>query len=211
MQAATTPSIIGIGGGSASGKTTMAARLKQLLTAAGKTARVVSMDNFYLPLNGKSGDDHNWDDPSAIDIGLLIKCIIEWKQGRAAETPRHDFTTYETTICTVVPACDVMIIEGIHALSFDSLLPLYDFKLFVECDIDDAFARRVRRDTTEREYKLDLVIERYFKHVKPAFISVILPSKKNADCSIWNTSNESGNRVLEMIAKSFSRGFTGQM
>jgi uridine kinase len=201
-----TTKIIGIGGGSASGKTTIAKKLAVLCGGKSEgartiTARVVSMDNFYRTLrDDEDGDKFNWDAASAYDVKALINCIHIWKRGLGASIPRHDFSSYRSVPdAEYVDAADVIIIEGIHALSIETLLPLYDFKIFVECDHDEALARRIIRDTEERGYTLDLVLKRYFEFVKPALVNVIQPSKKNADCILMNNNGESS-KMLSIIA-----------
>jgi uridine kinase len=201
-----------IGGGSASGKTTIAHKLKCALAEKGVTAQCISMDNFYRSLRpDEDGDTFNWDDPSSYDVDTLIECIGEWSAGRGCWIPQHDFSTYRSIeraeYCNSVK---VMIIEGIHALSIDRLLACADLKIYVHADHDEALARRIVRDIKERGYGIELILKRYFQYVKPALKGIIEPSQKNADFIIVNHDKHNtkdvhyeGVKAIELIASAF--------
>jgi len=193
--------IIVIGGGSASGKTTIATKLAKSLVSRNVSVECISMDNFYRSLDEtESGDTFDWDDISALDIELLLKCINKWKNGRGCWIPHHDFATYKSVHeSRYVHPAEVMIIEGIHALS-SKLVFVSDLKIYVHCDHDEALARRITRDIRERQYSLELVLQRYFKYVKPALKNVIEPSQKNADFIIVNNDSSSGCKSIDLIA-----------
>lgn len=192
--------IVLIGGGSASGKSTVARLLAERCTGA----RCISMDNFYRSLSPEeNGETHNWDLPSAYDVFRIIECINAWRSGVPCWIPSHDFSRYQSIDRSeyILPS-RIMIIEGIHALSIAELLPLADLKLFVTCDSDEALARRITRDTTERGYSITTILNRYFTYVKPAYVNVIAPSQKNADYVITNGNGieVSRNNAVELIA-----------
>jgi uridine kinase len=179
---------IGIAGGTATGKSTVAGVLAK---RCGDNAVVVSLDEFYCALRpGENGDDHDWDDYGAYDWdgpNGVIAALVGWKMGIGQWVPKHDFASY-TRIekAKYIPSAPVMIFEGIHMLGNPQVLKLLDLKIFVKCDVDTAFARRIQRDIRDRGYELDLIIKRWFKFVKKAFINQILPTEANATISIFN-------------------------
>jgi uridine kinase len=180
--------IVLIGGGSASGKTTIARALCDLVRSDNTTARCISMDNFYRSLGpDECGDSYNWDAASAYDVDALISCLISWTNGRPCWIPRHDFAEYKSVPRSefIVPS-HIIIIEGIHALSIESIARYANLRLFVTCDSDEALARRITRDINERGYEIGTILSRYFTYVKPALISTIAPSQKSADYIITN-------------------------
>jgi uridine kinase len=195
--------IILIAGPSASGKTTIARSICIKFERAGIKAKCVSMDNFYRSLEEhERGDTFNWDSISAFNIGALLNCIRSWKRGLSCWIPEHNFSEYKSVEYAeyIVPS-QVMIIEGIHALSVPDLVALADLRLFITCDHDEALARRITRDIKERGYDIDTILTRYFTYVKPALRDTIVPSQKNADHIIANPNNGELSRenTLELI------------
>lgn len=192
-----------IAGSSASGKTTIAQSICNKFERAGIKAKCVSMDNFYRSLEEhESGETFNWDSISALNINTLVNCIRSWKRGISCWIPEHNFSEYKSIEFSeyVVPS-QVMIIEGIHALSIPELVTLADLRLFITCDHDEALARRITRDIKERGYDIDTILTRYFTFVKPALRDVITPSQKNADHIIANPNGGELSRenTLELI------------
>ena len=199
--------IILIGGGSASGKTTIAQQLAKNLVLKYVSAQCISMDNFYRSLSpDENGETFNWDDPSAYDVRALVQCIEDWRAGRACWIPHHDFSQYKSVEKSKwVQPSQVMVIEGIHALSIGELAQFADLKIYVHCDHDEALARRITRDINERGYTLEIVLMRYFKYVKPALKEIIEPSQKNADFIINNNNGAlEGGKAIELIADALS-------
>jgi uridine kinase len=202
--------IVLIGGGSASGKTTIARNACKLLIARGVSAKCISMDNFYRSLrDDECGETYDWDDIGAFNVIKLIDCIQSWRRGFACWIPQHNFSEYRSIDRAefIVPT-QVIIIEGIHALSIVELLPLAELRLFITCDADEALARRLIRDINERGYDINTILLRYFTFVKPALRDVITPSQRAADYIISNPNNGEVARdntleliVGEMVAK----------
>lgn len=183
--------IVLIGGGSASGKTTISRKVCEMFDQRGISAKCISMDNFYRSLtDDECGETYNWDDIGAFNCIKLIECIQTWKRGSGCWIPQHNFSEYKSVDRAeyVIPT-QVMVIEGIHALSIVELIPLADLRLFITCDDDEALARRITRDIKERGYDIDTILARYFTFVKPALREVIIPSQKNADYIIANSNN----------------------
>ena len=195
--------IILIGGGSASGKTTIARSMCDKFIYRGLSAKYISMDKFYRSLNeDECGDTFNWDAIEAFDIDTLISCIDMWQRGLACWIPDHNFTEYKSIKNAefIIPS-QVLIIEGIHALSVSELVDTADLRLFITCDNDEALVRRIARDVKDRFYDIDTILTRYLTYVKPALHSVIIPSQKNADYIIANPNNGEVSRenTLELI------------
>eukprot|EP00439_Symbiodinium_sp_Y106_P037854 s2316_g4.t1 len=168
--------IIGIAGGTASGKTTVCQMLMQAL--GDQRANI---------------GDVNFDEPASFDVGELVKCLENLRDGKYAHVPVYDFVTSSRSahqVRTVSP-CDVVILEGILVLHLKETLELCNMKIFVDTDDDVRLARRIKRDTVERGRDVEGVIRQYTRFVKPSFERYILPSKNNADIIIpWRENND---------------------
>ena len=180
------PFLIGICGGSASGKTSFSNILYKLLGP--QKCLLFSMDNYFFGPNDeerKHLSEYNFDRPEALDIELAYNHLKTLLQNKPIQMPIYDFTVSrrmkETN--TVYPN-KVIIFEGIFALHDKRMRDLMDLKLFVDLDGDLRLARRVHRDIKDRARALDTVIERYHKFVKPAFEKYIGPTRKYADIII---------------------------
>ncbi len=178
--------VIGIAGGSGSGKTTVV----QAITAQLKEKVVVIpqdsyyKDSSYLPLEERQ--KVNFDHPDSIDFKLLNEHLRELKQGKAIKQPVYSYLTCsrsKTETVTVHPA-DVIIIEGILIFTCAELRAQMDIKIFVDADDDDRLMRVMARDILERGKTVETVIERYSKTVKPMYLQFIEPSKRYADIII---------------------------
>ncbi len=177
------PIFIGIGGGTASGKTSVATQLSKISW----NVVVISLDHFYLECPEGTGESHNWDAPSSFDWDLFLKCMKEWKQGANVWIPKHDFANYKRIDnAKSIPAARIMMFEGIHIFHHEAVSKLFDLKVFVDCDSDEALCRRVLRDMSERGYTIETILNRYQTHVKPAYDRWILPTKNSADIVLVN-------------------------
>ncbi|CEF59313.1 Uridine kinase [Strongyloides ratti] len=182
------PYLIGICGGSASGKTTVAKAIIQRLEMPWVT--VLSMDSFYKVLNEEqhilaANNEYNFDHPEAFDFDLLLDVIKRLCQGKSVDVPVYDFTTHSRDKNSkIMYGADVLIFEGILAFHKTELCKLMDMKVFVDTDSDTRLARRLHRDVNERGRDVDSVLEQYLKHVKPAFDTFIAPGMKMADIII---------------------------
>ncbi|CAI5528724.1 unnamed protein product [Closterium sp. Naga37s-1] len=180
------PFLIGVSGGTASGKTTVCEQIIQQLHD--HRVVLVHQDSFYRGLTEeelKHATDFNFDHPDAFDTDALLSTIVSLKEGQSVEIPVYDFKTHQrsTAVRKTNPA-DVIILEGILVFHEARVRGLMNMKVFVDTDADVRLARRIRRDTLERGRDVQGVIDQYARFVKPAFDDFVLPSKKFADIII---------------------------
>lgn len=178
--------VIGIAGGTGSGKTTVTNRILERLDRS--RIAVIQHDSYYKDISvhgGKSPADVNFDHPDSLETELLIRHIQELKAGRAIDQPIYDFTTHQRLegVKRVNPA-DIIIIDGILILVEKALRDLMDIRIFVDTDADERLIRRIRRDITERGRSIESVIQQYMKTVKPMHLEFVEPSKHWADVII---------------------------
>ncbi len=180
--------IIGIAGGTGSGKTTVVNQIVEELPE--NEVGVISQDSYYNDLSDLSKEERgqvNFDHPNSIDFDLLIKHLELLRQGETIEKPIYSFveeTRLEETI-SVHPR-KVMIVEGILVLSNPKLREMFDIKIYVHADSDERLIRRLQRDIRERGHDLEKVLYRYQNAVKPMHEQFIEPSKEFADLIIPN-------------------------
>lgn len=178
--------VIGIAGGSGSGKTTVVKALSEKLS---EKVVVIPQDSYYKDSSNLTEEEkrnHNFDHPDAIDFELLTSHLKDLKEGRAIEQPVYSYITCsrsKTETITVEPA-EVIIIEGILIFTHPELRKQLDIKIFVDADDDDRLMRVMARDIIERGKTVDWVIERYSRTVKPMYLQFIEPSKRYADIII---------------------------
>lgn len=179
--------IIGIAGGTGSGKTTVVKEITKLLTNS--EIVVIPQDSFYkdnshLPLEERL--ELNFDHPESIDFKLLVKQIKDLKAGRAIEQPIYSYLTCSrsSTETVHVDPAHIIIVEGILIFTCAELRNVLDIKVFVDADADDRLGRVITRDNIERGRSIEKVLERYEKTVKPMHLQFIEPSKRYADIII---------------------------
>ena len=180
--------VIGIAGGTGSGKTTVVNNILQQLNAEG--VNVLSQDNYYHDnhhLSLQEREALNYDHQKSIDFELLTKHVKALKKGESIEQPLYSFVTHSRTgdYVTVEPK-NVLIVEGILVLTNQELLKEFDLKVFVHADSDERLIRRIRRDTQERGRDLHEVLHRYQTTLKPMHQEFIEPSKNEADLIVPN-------------------------
>eukprot|EP00803_Ostreobium_quekettii_P006270 evm.model.scf_174.2 EVM.evm.TU.scf_174.2 scf_174:14495-25490(+) len=184
--------VIGVAGGTASGKTTVCDRILQRLHD--QCVVILPQDSFYRDLTEeelRNVQDYNFDAPDAFDVEAIVECIKALKAGKTVEVPDYNFTKHRRTNKTrrMEPA-DVIIIEGILVLHIDEIRELLNMKVFVDTDDDVRLARRIQRDISMRGRDIDSVIQQYTRFVKPAFDQYVAPSRRNADVIIpWQRGN----------------------
>lgn len=180
------PFIIGVSGGTASGKTTVCDQIIQQLHD--HRVVLVNQDSFYRGLTQeemKHVSEYNFDHPDAFDTDSMLETINGLKRGEPVEIPIYDFKRHQrSTETRKMNPADVVILEGILVFHDSRLRSLMNMKIFVDTDADVRLARRIRRDTLERGRDVQGVIEQYAKFVKPAFDDFVLPTKKYADVII---------------------------
>ncbi|HHW97286.1 MAG: uridine kinase [Myxococcota bacterium] len=192
--------VIGIAGGTGSGKSTVADRIVSHLGA--DSVVIIYQDNYYLDLTHLSIEERaqwNFDHPDAVDAKLMAKHIAELKAGRAIDMPVYDFKTHtrlpDQTI-RVEPK-PTIIVEGILVLAIKALRSQMDVKLYVETDDDLRLIRRLKRDINERGRTVESVIEQYEKTVRPMHLAFVETSRRFADVIIpWAEYNDVGVEVL---------------
>ncbi|XP_061342234.1 uridine/cytidine kinase UKL1, chloroplastic-like isoform X2 [Gastrolobium bilobum] len=181
------PFVIGVAGGTASGKTTVCDMIVQQLQD--HRVVLVNQDSFYRGLTNeelKHVHEYNFDHPDAFDTEQLFETLSKLKSGQSVQVPIYDFKLHQRSPdrSRQVNASEVIILEGILVFHEQRVRNMMDVKIFVDADPDVRLARRIRRDTVERGRDVHSVLEQYSKFVKPAFDDFILPSKKYADIII---------------------------
>lgn len=176
--------IIGIAGGTASGKTTLAEKLFEESKKHGSVT-VIRIDDYYkcldhLPIEERR--KRNFDHPNAYDVDLLLKHLNDLKNGISINKPTYDFTiNTRSKIVEVVEPCNVIIVEGIMAFAIPELRDIFDIKIFVDTPDDIRFIRRLSRDVENRGRTMDRVINQYLTTVRPMHHTFVEPSKIYAD------------------------------
>ena len=178
--------IIGICGGTGSGKTTVAQRILESVRAC--EVVFLQQDSYYRNLADLATDFRrtvNFDHPDSIDNDLLVEHVRELKAGRAVELPVYDFKTHTRKAETLrVEPKPIIIIEGILIFADARLLAEMDIKVFVDTPDDIRFIRRLRRDVAERGRTVESVIEQYLTTVRPMHMQFVEPSKRVSDVII---------------------------
>lgn len=182
------PAIIGIAGGSGSGKTTIA---ESVIRAVGvDTVSLIQHDAYYRDLPHLALEDRakvNYDHPDSLETELLIHHIEELRAGREIRRPVYDFSSHLRTTNTVLVRPEpVVVIEGILVLSERDLRNVMDLRIYVDADSDLRLMRRMKRDIFERKRTLDSVIAQYEQTVRPMHLQFVEPSKRYADIIVPN-------------------------
>ena len=180
--------IIGIAGGTGSGKTTVVNQIIEELR--NDEVDVISQDSYYQDTSHLTYEERtkiNFDHPKSIDFDLLVSHLKELKEGRPIEQPVYSFVQHNRTgeTITVYPQ-KVMIVEGILILTHPDIREMFDIKIFVHADSDERLIRRLKRDITERGRDLNEVLNRYQTTLKPMHQQFIEPTKEFADIIIPN-------------------------
>ena len=202
--------VIGISGGTGSGKTTITDRIISALSE--ESVVVLQQDHYYKDLPQMPLDERakqNFDHPDSMDTPLLVEHMRALREGRAIERPVYDFTVHRRSGQTVrLEARPAVILEGILIFENKALRELMDIKIFVDTDADLRFIRRLRRDITERGRTMESVMEQYHSTVRPMHMEFIEPSKRYADVIIPEGGhNEVGiDLVIQKIRSLVPRG-----
>lgn len=181
------PLIIGIAGGSASGKSSISAQLKERYEQSGSVV-IIRQDDYYKDQSEKTMEERvkiNYDHPFAFDNDLLVENLQSLLKGEEIKKPIYDFVNHTRSSKTeVVKPSDVIVLEGLFILEEEKLRSLCDMKLFVDTDADVRFIRRLIRDVKERGRTLDSVVEQYQTTVRVMHNLFVEPSKRYADVII---------------------------
>ena len=170
------PVIIGIAGGSGSGKTTVAHRVRE--ACPGKTIQIIHHDSYYHDNSHLSLEERaqiNYDHPNAFETRLLVEHLRELREGRSVQIPCYDYATHsrvtETELCE--PA-DIVFVEGILVLESADLRALMDIRLYVDVDADERVLRRMKRDILKRGRTMESVMDQYLNVVRPMHLQFCL-------------------------------------
>jgi uridine kinase len=202
------PFIIGVAGGSGSGKSKVT---EQIIHAVGaEKVTVFIQDNFYLDRSHLTPEERsrvNFDHPSAFDWTLMTKLLDDLANGVPVEMPQYDFTTHTRLAATktVTPA-KIIILEGIFGLYNEEMCKQMALRIFIDTAGDICLMRRLKRDISERNRTLDSVIEQYSQFVRPMHKKFVEPTKQKAHIIIPNGSNKA---ALEMIISRIQSVFNG--
>ena len=199
------PLIIGIAGGTGSGKSTVARKVAEQLP--GSSVAFLEMDAYYRDfrhLTLTQLHDVNWDHPDAFDVELMTAHLAALSRGEAVEMPVYEFATHSRGSRTVrIEPADVVVIDGILLLADANVRELCDVKVFVDADADIRLIRRIRRDTMVRGRTLESVLVQYLTTVQPMHLQFVEPSKRYADVIVPRGGN---NLVaIEMIVAKIQR------
>lgn len=185
------PLVVGIAGGTASGKSTVARKLHEAL-AEGPVA-FLDQDSYYCDLGQcplEQRRSTNFDHPDAFDTSLLVAHLQALKAGQPVEKPVYDFVTSSREPRTVrVNPAELILIEGILVLHMDAVRSELDVRIFVETEDDVRIIRRLTRDIKERGRDFDHVVAQYFRHVRPMHMAFVEPSKRWADIIVPHGGN----------------------
>jgi uridine kinase len=193
--------IIGITGASGSGKSYF---LKQLLSQLPENEVIhLALDNYYFPRELQQKDENgieNFDIPTAFNESKLLSDIEDLKLGKAItfETYNYNNSLINKEFKTIEPR-KIVIIEGIFVFNFESILPHFSYKIYIDAPTELNINRRLKRDAIERGYDYNDVVYRYHNHVIPAFETHILPTKNIVDIIVDNSKSETLNNDLEVI------------
>ncbi|EER24178.1 uridine kinase family protein [Coccidioides posadasii C735 delta SOWgp] len=204
-------SIIGIAGGSGSGKSSVAAEIIKSLNLPG--AVILVMDHFYKSLTPEQNaiahqDEYDFDSPDAIDFDVLVQTLQNLKQGLKVEIPIYSFTKHqreEATVSLYPPR--VLILEGILAFTDPRIVDMLDIKIFVEADMDVCLGRRIARDVRERGRTLESVLKQWFKFVKPSYNRFVEPQRQISDIIVPR--GIENKTAIDMVVKHIHRIITG--
>jgi uridine kinase len=175
------PLVIGIAGGTGSGKTTLARRLRAEL---GEDVAMLEHDWYYLDRSGLSPAEReavNYDEPGALDNALLVQHLSELRSGRAVECPQYDFATH-TRSATTMPIAPrrIVAVEGILLFAIPELCQAFDLRIFVDTDDDIRLLRRIQRDLVDRKRDIASIQNQYYSSVRPMHLLHVAPSKRLA-------------------------------
>ena len=204
------PLIMGIAGGSGSGKSTVARKVAEALEEA--SVAFIDMDAYYrnfahLPMEERQRV--NWDHPDAFDLELLAEHLARLVDGEAVDKPVYDFVTHTRSESAVrVEPTDVVVIDGILLFADARIRELCDVKVFVDTDADIRLIRRIRRDMKKRGRPLDSILEQYLSTVQPMHLQFVEPSKRYADVIVPRGGHNAV--AIEMIIAKIHRRLSAQ-
>ena len=200
--------ILGIAGGTGSGKSTLTQRIVQRF---GEAVTVIHHDDYYKAHDNMTYEERsrlNYDHPNAFDTELMIEHLKALRDGKPIRCPIYDYSIHNRSQnWKMIYPTDVILVEGIMIFEDKRLCDMMDIKIFVDTDADIRILRRIRRDVQERARSLDSVINQYLETVKPMHEQFVEPSKKNADLIVPTGGHNSV--AMEMIVNRIERHIRG--
>lgn len=195
--------VVGIAGGSASGKTTI---VEQVREHFGSQIEIIGHDSYYLAHNNMPFEERcklNYDHPEAFETSRLVEDVLKLKAGETIFRPVYDYTIHNRSTDTVmVEPKKIILLEGILVLENEALRKLMDLKVFVDTDADERIMRRISRDTMERGRSIESIVTQYRNTVKPMHDRYVEPTKYYADIIIpWGGENAVGIDMLMQYLK----------
>lgn len=199
--------VIGIAGGSGSGKSTFAARLREQFP---DSVALISCDNYYRAHDDIPLEERrllNYDAPEALEFDLMVSHLRALKRGEAVDCPVYDFALHNRSdkILRIDPK-PVIIVDGILILSDPALRETFDLRIYVEADADERILRRARRDMEVRGRHIDDIMAQYLNTVKPMHEQYVEPSKKHADLILNGGMNPVALEIVAGRVKAFLAG-----
>lgn len=202
--------LIGIAGGSGSGKTTFAKKIMQCLDDPAGEVALLHQDSYYLhelPRQLRVHGEDNFDHPEAFDWALLREHLERLKNGERVNTPIYDFKTSSRVVETVpVGPCKAIIMEGIYTLWDAAVRDLFDVKIYLNVEADIRFIRRLHRDVRERGRSLDSIIRQYYDTVRPMHHEYLEPTKQYADLVVGEESDIAASVIGARVRQTFGVG-----
>lgn len=202
----TSPILIGLAGGSGSGKTHLAKQIQ--LMAGEEYVSVLSMDQYFK--SDASGDPRsvNFDHPSHLDLDLMIEYIGALRNGEPVRVPSYDFRTMrQTREAWVIEPITVVVVEGLFVLA-EPIVGLLDFTCFLDVADDQRLLGRILRDSAERDSTIEHIVDRYQRFVRPSYSVFVAPTRQNADVVVDFTYRRAlFTRLLVHIVQDYSRGY----
>ena len=191
--------IVGVAGGSGSGKSTFVDGLKAVL---GNNATVIGHDNYYRERSDLSYAERcliNYDEPKAFDNELFIEHLRLLKDGVAVDAPLYDYTIHNRKeVTTHIEPAKIILLDGIMLFEEPRVLELCDLKIFIDTDADTRILRRAMRDINERGRSLSSIVSQYLETVKPMYEKYVEPTKKHADIVLPN--GGMNKNAIDMVA-----------
>lgn len=203
------PLVIGIAGGTGSGKSTVARRVAEALTSGSTAASVafVDMDAYYRNFAELSMAERrrvNWDHPDAFDLDLFVDHLARLSRGEPIEKPVYDFVEHlRAAVSVPIAPADVVVIDGILLFVDERVRDLCDVKVYVDADADVRLIRRLRRDIVKRGRPFDEILEQYLSTVRPMHQQFVEPSKRHADVIVPRGGHNAV--AIEMIVAKIQR------
>ena len=201
------PFLVGIAGGTGSGKTYLARAIQSVLGA--RQVSLIAQDSYYRDLadhGGKDPTEINYDHPDSLELELLGRHLALMQEGRPIHRPVYNFETHTRSLSrVVVEPTPVVVLEGILILVDPEIRAQLDFKVFIDADADMRLCRRLDRDCKERGRTVADVLAQYRNSVRPSYLRFIEPTRRYADVIVNNSEDQAGQRGFDLVVREVRR------